>query len=311
MRAIVTIACALQAVTGPALAACNMPRTATHADPDRTVIRASANGVPAIYYRANMDVNTDGSSRSYHPDDPRGSRLAFNNIGNAISRIFDASGQDITCSPRRGDCFTRFIITFESARDSGYAPNRPRVETAGMIPWRTDTSTGRRVPCTIAEGLFKGYFVSQTSLSVDPSKDSCDQGRYLDSLAFNAVVLPRAVNWSSQGTRTDDGDLVVVRDVGSGRIAFAINGDRGPAKGIGEGTIRLAAALKGATIRGDEPYDVIKRLALRDVQYVTFPKNDIRREVGNTFTQGDIDKAGAELFERWGGKARLDACLTP
>jgi hypothetical protein len=258
-----------------------------------------------------MDVNTDGSSRSYHPDDPRGERLAFNNMGNAISRIFNASGQDITCSPRSGACFTRFITTFEAARDSGYAPNRPRVETAGMIPWRLDTSTGRRVPCTIADGPFKGYFVSQTSLSVDPNKGPCDQGRYLDSLAFNAVVLPRAVNWASQGTPTDDGDLVAVRDVESGRMAFAINGDRGPAKGIGEGTIRLAAALKGVDLRGDEPFEEIKRLVLRDVQYVTFPRNDIRRDAGPAFTQADIDRVGADLFERWGGKARLDECLNP
>ena len=38
MRVIVTIACVLQAVSGPALAACDMPRVATHVDPDKTAI---------------------------------------------------------------------------------------------------------------------------------------------------------------------------------------------------------------------------------------------------------------------------------
>lgn len=286
-----------------------MQKIATHVDAGKTGIFASPGGLPSIYYQANMDVNTDGSARSYHPGDPRGKKLAFNNMGNAISRIRDASGKDVTCSPRKGECFTRLIETFEAARDSRYATSgHPRVETDGMIPWRIDDKLGRRVPCTIESGVFKGYFISQTSIAVDPKKRVCDQGRYLDSFAMNAVVLPKFVKWESQGTRTDDGDLVVVRNVSTGTIAYAINGDRGPARSIGEGTIRLTAALKHATVKGDEPYDEIKKFAVKDVQYLIFPRNDIRKEVGQSFTQEDIDRVGAELFDKWGGIARLDAC---
>ena len=208
-----------------------------------------------------------------------------------------------------GACFTRFMETFEAARDAKYNPNgHPRIETSGIIPWKMDSALGREVPCTIESGVFKGYFVSQTSIAVDPTKDACDQGRYLDSFLFNATVLPRDVTWSSQGTRTDDGDLVVVRDRDNGRIAFAINGDRGPANGIGEGTIALTAALSGMTLKGDEPFSEIKKLARPNVQYVIFPKDDIRRKVGPAFTQADIDRVGKEIFERWGGVARLDDC---
>jgi len=312
MRTLILLLCLLQAVSGPALAACGMPRVAVHVDPDRTPIHASTDGIPSLYYRANMDVNTDGSGRSYHPMDPYGKKLAFNNIGNAIKRIYDAAGNDVTCTPKKNACFTRIIDTFIAARNAKYDPvGHPRIETGHMIPWRMDAKLGRMVPCTIGSGVFKGYFVSPTSIAVDAKRSNCDQGRYLDSFTFNAVVLPEYVDWRSQGTPTDDGDVVVVRDVGTGRIAYAINGDRGPAKGIGEGTIRLTAALKQVKLKGDEPYAKIKALAVKDVQYVVFPRNDIRREVGKTYTQADIDRVGAELFEKWGGRARLDDCLNP
>lgn len=292
---------------------CGMVRIREHGDERHTKIYASQASVPSLYYRANMDVNTDGSPRSYRPDDPLGEHQAFNNIANAISDIYDRSGRRVTCSPRRGTCFARFIEIFEASRDAGYNPSgHPRFTTDDMIPWKMDAALGYKVPCVIGQGPFKGNFVSQTSISVDPRKPVCDQARYLDSFSFNAVVLPKQVNWASMGVKTDDGDLVVVRDRASGRLAFAINGDRGPVNGIGEGTIALTAQLHGRTLRGDEPYQEIKRLVVPDVDYVTFPADDIRRKVGagQGFTQSDIDRFGKEVFDKWGGAARLDACAS-
>lgn len=114
----------------------------------------------------------------------------------------------------------------------------------------------------------------------------------------------------SQGVPTDDGDLVVVRDMDNGKIAFAINGDRGPRNAIGEGTIALTATLSGVNLSGQETYDQIRKLARSRVQYITFPKDDIRRLVGigKPFTQNDIDNFGKKVFEEWGGIERLAAC---
>jgi hypothetical protein len=288
---------------------CAMDEFTRHVDPNRTRIYAAGAGVASIYFRANVDVNSDGAARSYHPADPRGRTLALNNVGNAITRMFDANGRNITCAPRTGACFERYITTFEAARDSGYNPNGfPRIETTGIIPWRTDPALGRKVPCTISAGPFAGFFVSQTSLSVDPRKDVCDQSRYLDSLSYAAIVLPGRVEWRSQGVTTDDGDLVAVRNVATGTVTFAINGDRGPQRAIGEGTLALAAALNGRTLTGKETFAELKRLVVRDAQYVIFPRDDIRRIAGSAFTQKDIDTAGARVFQQWGGTARLDSC---
>jgi hypothetical protein len=276
-----------------------------------TTIYGASDGVASLYYRANMDVNTDGAARSYHPSDPRGQTLAFNNIANAITKIFDAAGNDITCEPRRGPCFTLFIETFEAARDADYNPNaHPRVETRGIIPWRQTPDFQWQTPCTIGSGPNAGFFVSQTALLADPGREPCDQERYLDSFRFNANVLPGRAAWSSQGSRTDAGDLVVARERSSGRISFAVNGDTGPADQIGEGSVALVASLRDVRLRGDEASREIRGLALADVDYVIFPRDDIRRIVGEgkPFTQQDVDREGRALFERWGGVERLDGC---
>lgn len=285
---------------------CDMIQIAQHVE---NKIYSSKSGLPALFFTADMDVNTDGAARSYHPDDPRGERLAFNNMGNAISKMFDAKGRDITCEPRQNVCFTRFIQTFEAARDAGYAPTgAPRIETKKMIPWRMDPATGWKKPCTIQGGPHAGYFISQTAVIVDDTRAECDQARYLDSLTINANVLPQGIKWQSQGVTTDKTDLVVARDRQTGRIAFAINGDYGPADKIGEGSIALAAALSGTALTGQETYQKIKSLKRSEVDYLIFPNQDIRRLTGGRFTQADIDRLGKMAFEKWGGLARLNAC---
>ena len=303
------------ATGAPAQTTCSLSLAATHTDPARTQIWATTAGEKALFFTADLDVNTDGAARSYHPDDPRGERIALNNMGNAITRMFDAQGRDVTCSPRRGACFTRFIETFEAARDAGYDPDgHPRVETRHIIPWRFNPALGREAPCTIQSGPHAGYFVSQTAMIVDPDAGICDQRRYLDSLRMNAIVLPRRIDWRAQGVPTDGGDLVVLRDRGTHNVAFALVGDRGPAHKIGEGTVALAATLGGVGLAGTETFQEIKRLARPRVDYLIFPTRDVPRMTGGRFDQSTVDRLGREALEAFGGLARLEACastLTP
>lgn len=288
-----------------------MSLSLSHADPAKTSIYAAETGVASLYYSAKLAVNTDGSSRSYHPDDPRAQRLALNNIANAISAIHGPDGSNLDCSPRRGACFQTYIEAFEKARDGKWKPSGTyRIKTDGMIPWKKDAVLGWNVPCTIPSGKSAGYFVSQTSFLLDPSKPVCDQERYLDSLTYNAIVLPRGTKWASQKQIAKDGDLVVVQNLKNRAIAFAIVGDRGPAKDLGEGTIALAARLGQKTLSGQETYGEIKKLALPQVQYLVFPGVSIGKTKAGGFLQSDVDQAGQELLDRWGGISRLDACGT-
>lgn len=310
---IISAAVAFAVVAQPSLAAaqCSMTQLPRHVDPARTRIYAASQGTPSLYFRADLDVNTDGSSRSYHPNDPHGRTLALNNIANAISAIWNGAGQRIDCAPRRGACYTRYIDTFVAARNSDWAVSgHPRVATAGMIPWQHDARLGRRAPCTIQSGPFRGYFVSPTAFVADPSKGECDQARYLDSLAFNAAVLPRNVTWASMDRRARLGDLVAVRSPQSGRVAYAILGDTGPARSIGEGTIALAAALRGESVSPAATYQQVRALALGDVQYLVFAGANIRSLVNGQLTQAAINREGERLLRAWGGAERLAQCAT-
>jgi len=281
-----------------------------HIGDKRTTIYSSQTGVAALYFRSNLDVNTDGSPRSYHPDDPWATKgLAYNNMANALTDVRKSGGESLLCEPRKGPCYSQLLKGFEAARDSNYSPDAAiQVKTKNIIPWSIRPEQTWPVPCRIQSGPFTGYFVSQTALSVDSSKAECDPARYLDPVHFNAVVLPKGIAWASQGVRTDKGDLVVVQDTATNVTSFAIVGDSGPSGSIGEGSIRLAAALGKRNFGGNETYADIKKLARGDVQYLLFPKHDIRNVVGARYSQADIDKAAQEVFEQWGGRNRLAAC---
>lgn len=302
-------ACLLTNAGAYAAETCDMNYLTTHGE-EKVRIYTSTSKVRSLYYAADMAVNTDGTPRSYHPADPRANKgLAFNNMANAMTSIYDADGKSVNCDKGKSACFTKYMTVFEQSREANYRPSGVSTfNTTWIIPWKQNPQFGWPTPCLIETGPFKGYFVSQTSVNVDATKNECDQARYLDSLKFKAVVLPKYVDWPAGGIRTDDGDLVVVRDLESGRVAFAINGDRGPEDGIGEGSIALTSYLSGVTIHGTETYEKIKLLHRDRVQYVTFPADDIRRKTDNKFSQADIDREGKKLFEEWGGLARLDAC---
>jgi len=292
-----------------ALAQCNLSPLARHVNPERTRIYAASQGEPTIYFRSDVDVNTDGSSRSYHPADPRGRMLALNNMGNAISGIWDAQGRDIGCAPRSGPCFTRYMNTFIAARDSNWnTSGHPRIATGGMIPWRADPQLGRSAPCTIQTGPYRGHFVSQTSFIVDSSLGECEQARYLDSLVFQAAVLPKRVAWASMGQRAGVGDMVVVYAPATQRIAYGIIGDTGPADGLGEASVAMAAQLRDAAVLPNATYDEIKALAMGDAQYLVFSGRDIRAHISGALAQGRIDQEVQAIFNRWGGMTRLSQC---
>ena len=294
-------------VTGVA-AQCNLSIRPIETVKGRQIYSAPT-GLKSLYFRSHMDVNTDGAGRSYHPADPRGKSVALNNIANAITAIYDAAGKQIDCTPRQGACFERYISTFEAARDAEWNPvGHPRVETHKIIPWRYDADLRRSVPCLTQEGPFKGYFVSQTSRPADPSRDECDQNRYIDSIALNTIVLPREARWTSQGIVADEYDLVAVRDRTNGHVRFAIVGDRGPASNVGEGSIALTASLSDRHLNGRETYPEIKALRRADVDYVLFPTQDVLRLAPGPLSAEKIDRLGAAAFEQWGGITRLDAC---
>jgi hypothetical protein len=304
-----------------AQSSCNMPDVDNHVGSRTTKIYSTNSGEKAIFFTANLDVNTDGAPKSYHPNDPEGKSLALNNMANAITALYDENGNNITCGPpemtrlgecpcrapenRKGDCFKFFMTKFKESRDANYSEwRKPRFRTGDIIPWRFDEALGRRVPCLNQ----LGYFVSQTALHVNREAGVCDQSRYLNAMTMHAIVLPGGANFRSQGVVTDQGDLVVLLDAQSGKIAFAVVGDTGPPKEIGEGTVALAAFLGGKSIPESANYEDMKALARGKVHYLIFPTRDIPRMTNGKFIQQDIDRLGKQALDDFGGLDRLKAC---
>lgn len=296
---------------------CKMNETYVHNGKNKnTKIYTSESGLPSIFYSSNMDVNTDGAARSYHPDDPNGKTIAYNNIANAITKAWHADGTLITCdggdaAKRRGACYSEYINAFIGAKNVNFSDTKfPRIETTYIIPWKKDAALGWDVPCTIKSGKNEGFFISQTSARVNPSGDKCDQTTYLDSLTVNAVVRSGGARWKSQGIITDDGDLVIVRNNDTGKISYAIQGDVGPSKNIGEGTIALTSDLSGISISSNATYSEIRKLVVKNADYLIFPSHDAIKQYSNQkeLTQDLINDYGKEIFDKWGGVERLNSC---
>lgn len=311
MRALVSglvIACFVVTSASAQRETCGLTWLVNHEAEGGVDIWASASGMPAIYYHADLDVNTDGSPISYHPDDAYGKGPAINNIVNAMYSATDSEGKSISCGKKRGPCFERWVAAFTGAKAIDFNPKKfPRVSFKDMIPSKIDPELGWAVPCKNS-GPYEGYYISQTSAIMNSRLGVCKQGRYLDALAVNANVLPKHTSWASQGIVTDGFDLVVVRDASTGQVAFAVNGDRGPYENIGEGSVRLAAQLSGTDVASIKNYDDAKHLKRPDVQYLIFPNIDLKKLKGSAFSQKDVNDVGLEAFSKWGGAEKLATC---
>ncbi len=145
-----------------------------------------------------------------------------------------------------------------------------------------------------------GFFVSRTSLE-DRSRAERDPRRYVDASSIPYIVLPGgAANRQflrEAGVRL--GDLAVVHNRRTGRTAFAIWADTGPAHHLGEGSIALAEALgydntspRSGGTEAEENLTLVLGGSGRG-----WPR-----------TRAQIEADAAARFAAWGGEPRLLAC---
>jgi hypothetical protein len=139
-----------------------------------------------------------------------------------------------------------------------------------------------------------GFYVSKTALA-NRSHRQCDPRHYVDATQVPYVVLPP--NVLAVG-RARVGDFAAVHNRLNGQTAFAIFADVGPLGRIGEGSVALAQALgipaRGMPIHGGQNHAVC---------YLIFAGSGNRRPR----TAAEIERSGTQLFQAWGGVARLQA----
>jgi hypothetical protein len=136
-----------------------------------------------------------------------------------------------------------------------------------------------------------GYYISTTAL-IDPRVSQNSPLCYVNSQAINYFVLP-----GESRLGAELGDIGVVIYTGTGKTAYAVYADVGPAEQIGEGSIALANALgiSASPRTGGVGHGVI---------YIVFRGS----RKGWPLTQAEIDATGAELFAKWGGMAQVKNC---
>jgi hypothetical protein len=272
------------------------------ANPDDNGARTTAvwhdAGDHALLFGDAMHVNTDGTKRSYKVTDFWGKVDALNNPCNAMT--------DACAGLNNAQLTARRVVT-QQAREAGWPAGllaRTRLNPQ-IIPFKSYPD-GRHAPCPEVDG----FLVSATALHDPRVRDECDLRRYVDALAVSAVVIPKRGGFIDRGAAV--GDLAVVMLPG-GAVFYAVVGDTGPVKELGEGSVALAGALLGKTAPPAN-YDEIRgrgRWAGRSWEvpkaFVLILPNSRRTPVPYP-TQAEVEQAARPAFERWGGAPRLRAC---
>jgi glycosyl hydrolase group 75 (putative chitosanase) len=150
-----------------------------------------------------------------------------------------------------------------------------------------------------------GYFISTTAFQQPGSMAGIPQAQ-LDSNVIPYIVIPGSWWRRDRFRRLELGDFAVVFRPVTGRVAYAVIGDAGPSRALGEGSVALHAAL------GNDPFVLragkrraARGIGERDVLYVLFPGS--RRE--NTLVTPELVAVeGKRLLEQFGGDDRLRAC---
>jgi hypothetical protein len=294
--ALLIILCA--SVPALAQAACSMQPVFSFPDkgPKARIVRGSADG--ALLYDGPLEINFDGAPNAYHP--LGGSAGALDTVCNAANVVLP-DGSKI-----RGDTACgAFLEKFKEARESGWiAPGKPHVEWYG-IATQGDKGDSRYKPCIQTAGPFEGFFVSQTALIADPTKQSCDSDRYLNSAKIPFFVLPKGSRFLARGMR--QGDVGVAADSRTGRVVSAVFADTGPRDKLGEGSLALGLSLQGRPLNPKPSRAQAQAAAIASgVWVLMFPGSDIKPP----YTSERIAEAGQERLKAWGGQERLKECMS-
>ncbi|OGB27188.1 MAG: hypothetical protein A3I66_11590 [Burkholderiales bacterium RIFCSPLOWO2_02_FULL_57_36] len=254
----------------------------------------------SLLFIESLNVNTDGTSRSYSVDDFWGERTALNNLCNAM--------KDACAGLSKDELRKRRILT-QQAFANGWPDAQLKASriSPSIIPFKNGK------PCSPKNG----FLISATALHKPAINDVCDTNNYVDSLIVPALVIPKnpsKTQLSEFAKRNAKvGDLVVAMVPGTAKPVFAVVGDTGPAGELGEGSLALNGSLLGKKAEPTNYLEVRGKGAFKGKAW-TVPKAIVivfpgSRDTANPFmTRDRIDESAQQRFEKWGGLERMNAC---
>jgi hypothetical protein len=251
-----------------------------------------AQGVSALLFRRPLQVNTDGTQRSYSVEDFWGETKAINNLCNAMSD--NCAGLKTSDQKRE-----RRILTQKAMADQ-WPPEElkaTRIDSQ-IIPFKN----GR--PCPEVNG----YLVSATALQEPVIKDACDPQAYLDSLVVPAIVLPQGIRPAAGQPRLPTGfdvanarlgDLIVAISPSQSEPVYGVIGDLGPENKLGEASVAMNVALNNINRAPENYNDVTYHWVVNDATILIFPGT--RDNKSPYLTRDRINHDAAAKFTEWGG----------
>lgn len=256
----------------------------------------------SLLFVESLNVNTDGTRRSYSVDDFWGEKTALNNLCNAMS--------DACADLSKNELRNRRIVTQQAASADWPEDQLKKTKiSSSIIPFKDGK------PCPPVNG----YLVSATALHKSAISDVCEISNYVDALVTPALVLPKNPSKKelSQFAKRNAkvGDLVVAMLYGGSQPVYAVVGDTGPATELGEGSIALNGKLLGKAsppvnyleVRGKGEFKGRAWTAPRTT-VIVFPGT---RDESNPLMSPDrIDVAAKKRFDDWGGIERMKSCAS-
>jgi hypothetical protein len=291
-------------MTTAAAVNCDMNKNFKQADRDAkggyTSVWASREG-NSLLFISPLNINTDGTRRSYSVEDFWGEKVALNNLCNAM--------RDECAGLSEGALRDRRLITQQAFKKGWPADQlKKTMLSPAIIPFKHGK------PCPTVDG----FLVSATALHKPKIIDVCDINNYVDALVTPAVVLPKdpAQNKLSQFTAKNAriGDLVVAMVPNSEKPVYAVIGDTGRADKLGEGSLALNGRLLGRNGAPKNYYEARGKAGFKGKEWVV-PKAIVlifpgTRDMTDPYlTPKRIDEMGRKIFENWGGIERLNACV--
>ena len=261
----------------------------------KTAVLESRGGT-ALFFQDRLNVNTDGTRRSYSVADFWGEKTAVNNLCNAMS--------DACAGLDNAGLAARRQLTQKVASQGWPADGFKQTHISpNIIPLKDGK------PCPEIDG----YLVSATALTKAKVTDVCDLASYVDALHVPAVVIPKT-STDFGAHRAEIGDLAVAMLPDQAEPVFAVVGDTGPVDELGEGSLALNGKLLGKSepvnyreVRGKAPFTSKDAWMTPPTAVLIFPGT--RDDNDPYLTVDRITAAARPLFETWGGVGRMKACF--
>jgi len=288
-------------------------------------------------------VDSDGSGRTYHPEDPLGSGVCQKTTSadgkSSLSGIcaldqFSSGGAYLFSGSQKlskAEFVSRWSEIWPRIRDKSlrsvalsdaYGPEAPKEfyffhwHERGLTAFFKDNIIPKDregYPCRYkaADGPSNGYFISSTTLEnpVAPREDGCAPGRYLDAENVPFVVLPKG---GFGKVRVGDIAIARLKQGGVDRVVYGIVGDGGPPTKLGEASIAFNAMLLGRY--GDSILNMKDTWTL-DIEgpaVALLVLGDTQRSLNGDYSPRNIEAVARRELARWNGDgdplARFDAC---